>query len=352
MSAIFFDARWLRPGMTGVGHFAFRLLEALAARRKDLGLLLPAGSPFRSHFPELRLFEAPTDLPDHPRTEFYEQISLPRLCRRHGYRTLVSFEARVPLFHPGLRTACFVYDLAHVKVKGSHGPRYSAYLNFTLGVLARSADKVFTISETVRTDLAAHMRRDAARLGVVYPADSGLARYAPVAVPLPAGSQGLLLSVGMTNRRKNLPTLLAAFSAFRASHPGYQLALTGDREWIGRELTQGPSQDVLNLGFVAEGQLRWLYENAKLLVFPSLDEGFGIPLVDASVFGCPIACSDIPVFREVAAEAAHYFDPRSPGSMAACLGMALAAPKDSRPVAARFNWDKSAAAFLRGLGEA
>lgn len=346
MRNVLFDARWLRPGMTGVGYFALRLLESLPGSKEGMGIILPAGSPYIRDFAGFRIFETKVDLTNHPLTEFYEQFAIPFLCYRYGYRSFVSFEARVPLFHPGIRTCCFVYDLSFLKIKGSHNLRYSAFLYTTLKLHSRFASRLFTISKTVQGQIAESLGLSESKIKVIYPADSGLARREPM--PAPSLQRPYFLAVGATNPRKNLSVLLRGFSLFRQKHPGYLLAVTGDKAWIESRVAETGAKGVINLGFVKEGELRWLYENAQALVFPSLDEGFGIPLVDAAGFDCPILCSDIPVFREVAEDGAVYFDPISSESMAA--RMEEAGPQSDRKrgnaIAQRFVWEKSAAGFL------
>jgi glycosyltransferase involved in cell wall biosynthesis len=91
-----------------------------------------------------------------------------------------------------------------------------------------------------------------------------------------------------------------------------------------------------------------LYAAAACFVFPSLVEGFGIPLLEAARCGCPIACSDIPVFREILPHGPAWFDPRSLSSIAAALEYSLASEHGSestgtaRQIAESFSWQRTA----------
>ncbi len=77
-----------------------------------------------------------------------------------------------------------------------------------------------------------------------------------------------------------------------------------------------PPERVRDLGFVSEEELGVLLRGARLLVFPSLFEGFGLPVAEALAAGCPVACSDLPPLRELGGDAARFFDPASARSMA------------------------------------
>jgi glycosyltransferase involved in cell wall biosynthesis len=73
------------------------------------------------------------------------------------------------------------------------------------------------------------------------------------------------------------------------------------------------------LARVSHGQLKWLYQNARAFLFPSLDEGFGLPPLEALYFGCPVIASDIPVLRETLSSDAHFVDSRSVTAFARCI---------------------------------
>jgi glycosyltransferase involved in cell wall biosynthesis len=95
-----------------------------------------------------------------------------------------------------------------------------------------------------------------------------------------------------------------------------------------------------------------LYEHAACFVFPSLAEGFGIPLLEAASLRCPIACSEIDAFREVIGDHAHYFDPTDPESMASAINAAMSAGRTSQMIlhaharAAEFSWERAAESTL------
>lgn len=335
--------------MTGVGMYALRMLEAVHSLGESAGIILPSGSPYAASFPRFRVHFTSVDLTAHPLTDAFEQIAIPWMGYRHGYGSFVSFEGRVPAFHPGLRTYSLIYDLSYLKVPGSHGRKYSAFLSWNLRISSLTATRIVTISKAVRDDLQALAGVPTDKVLIAYPADSRLSLT--VSAPLPGLDSPFFLAVGMTNSRKNLGNLIRGFALFRRSAPEFRLLITGNRELIAGVGTAIGMEGVVNLGFVDDGSLRALYERAQALVYPSLDEGFGIPLIDALDFGCPVLCSDIPVFREVVEGAALYFDPKSPASIASCMetGRVRRDSAEGSRIRERYSWEKSAKGLLEGI---
>ena len=216
-------------------------------------------------------------------------------------------------------------------------------------LLLNGADAVATVSVTTQKLMHAHRltRRPIVIVG-----------NAPD--PLPAGSPARtmpgsreLLYMGSFMPYKNVETLAEALHHL----PGYRLHLLskippGDRE---RLLAIAP-RDVLVLhDGTSEGEYRALLETATALVTTSLDEGFGLPLVEAMAVGTPVVVSDIPIFREIGGEAALYTPPRDASAVASTIRRLedpaewMARSEASRQQSALFGWDRSATALLAEL---
>lgn len=120
-----------------------------------------------------------------------------------------------------------------------------------------------------------------------------------------------LLFVGTREPRKNLRMLLEAFRAMN----GVDLLLAGPPGWQEEEWRPLLSNHARVTGYLGKSELRALYQGALALVFPSVDEGFGLPLLEAMAAGTPILASDIPVFHEIANSAFLAFDPASVDSI-------------------------------------
>lgn len=162
--------------------------------------------------------------------------------------------------------------------------------------------------------------------------------------------------VGNVHPHKNITLLIQAFKNIRPNYPHLQLVLAGAENdfWLRLAEQIKDEANIIITGFMPDPELAALYKNAACFVFPSLEEGFGIPLLEAMVFKCALVCSDIPVFREVAGNAATYFDPKSVEDLALKLKLVLEDQnlRNERIALGRqqvkqFSWKKLAEATLK-----
>ena len=121
------------------------------------------------------------------------------------------------------------------------------------------------------------------------------------------------LYVGNCYPHKNVDTLLQAYEKLVEGHSDVTLCLVGPRNSFTEKIRsqvfkEGLQRSVLFLHNIPAGELKWLYTHAKAFIFPSKTEGFGLPIVEAALCGCPLILSDIPVFHEVIGDQAQYFD--------------------------------------------
>ncbi len=119
-----------------------------------------------------------------------------------------------------------------------------------------------------------------------------------------------ILSVATLNKRKNIPELIKAFKLISDRYPDIKLVLVGSMGNENREKLVKHS-NIIFTGYIKDEEIPILYKNALFFVFPSLYEGFGIPLIEAQYSSCPLLCSNIPVFKEVASSGAEYVEPDS-----------------------------------------
>jgi glycosyltransferase involved in cell wall biosynthesis len=137
-----------------------------------------------------------------------------------------------------------------------------------------------------------------------------------------------LFYLGRPTPHKNLGTLLDAFEILRREHPELMLVLGGKKDVMyemheKRVKQMKLSSHVLFTGFLSEGQLKWLYQNCQVYVFPSLSEGFGLPGLEAMMHRAPVAASEATCLPEVYNSAAQYFNPLDAYDMARTIGEIL-----------------------------
>ena len=189
-------------------------------------------------------------------------------------------------------------------------------------------------------------------------------RSAPAAPAggLPAGvpERDFLLAVGTLEPRKNLPRLVAAYrrlpDELQAAHP---LAITGRLGWDSAETIAALDSlgaRAIRTGFVPDEQLALLYRRCALFVYPSLGEGFGLPVLEAMAAGAPVLTSDRSSLPEVGGDAAAYCDPTDERAIAAALERLLRDPALRARMAAagparaaQFSWDRTASVVLDTL---
>ena len=211
------------------------------------------------------------------------------------------------------------------------------------------ADLLLCVSEATRQRVRAHLPRAAPRAEVVRLATSSTL-LAAVPQPLPALlGRPFALVVGDSSQRKNLATVVAAWEQVRAAHPEAVLAMAGPPEWGRTDV--GPTFDrlvaegaLVHLGQVSDAELRWAYEQAQVVLCPSLAEGFGLPAAEALDFGAPVLISTDPALREVCAgrELASLAAQDVAAWAQACLAV-FASPAPRAIVAVTRSWDDVAA---------
>jgi glycosyltransferase involved in cell wall biosynthesis len=172
-----------------------------------------------------------------------------------------------------------------------------------------------------------------------------------------------ILYLGQWKAYKNLPLLLEAFKAVRASHPDAQLVVAGDdprHPEVRRGADGLPTGSVALPGRLPESAVPDLYRGAALVVLPSRAEGFGLPVIEAMACGVAVVCSDLPVLREIAEGVAVFCEPTNPRAFAEAIGQILDAPSDADrrrlgiERARSFTWERAAqetvAAYEAALG--
>nr|HID12592.1 glycosyltransferase family 1 protein [Anaerolineae bacterium] len=258
-------------------------------------------------------------------------------------------------------TVLTVHDLIFRHLPAHHKPLNRWYLNLTVPLYCRRADRIIAISECTRRDLIAAYGLPPRKITVIYEAaDPRFRPQPPETVAAVRARYGLpdryLIFVGTIEPRKNLARLLAAFEAVHAERLSDGLVIVGRRGWLyddffGR-LEQSPARDaVLFPGYVPDEDLPALYAGAQALVFPSLYEGFGLPVLEAMACGTPVVCSNISSIPEVGGDAALYFDPTDTEALTEAIHTVLSdtglhGEMRGRGLAqaARFSWRRAAEA--------
>ncbi|HEX6199343.1 MAG TPA: glycosyltransferase family 1 protein [Thermoanaerobaculia bacterium] len=379
------DVSPLWEPLTGIGWYLYRLLQHLAPRQ-DLVL--------RLYGPTLAAAEAVpppvVPLPEGPALErvlyaIPEDASLHRdrlihLVRRLEPWLVAADGNRVvfaPNYLPSPRFAAApgalvatVHDLGYRRVPWAVRRETQERLEAELDQVWFRARRIVTDSRAVRDEIVAEGLAASGRLRVVplgpgqLPGSAGAEGASPPPAGLPPG--GYALSVGTLEPRKNLETLLEAWRALRRRRSGAAppLVLCGAFGWkaegLRTRVEAARAEGWLHhLGYVDEAALAALYRGARLFVFPSRYEGFGLPVLEALAAGVPVVASDLPVVRELAAGAALYAPPMDVEAWVRQVERLLDDPELARRLAEaggerarRYTWGAAAEAYAEIFREA
>ena len=356
----------------GLGRYAASLARALVRGDGESGVESPRAHPYALFFNRERGIEPLEGLQHLPTSTIALGYKPWRMLVWAGQLAGAGFEQLLPdadLFHatehlliplratPSVLT---VHDLIFRHLPGHHKRLNRWYLNWSLPLYCRRATHIITISECTRQDLMAAYNLPRGKITVIHEAaDPNFALQHPDRVAavrqhyqLP---QRYLLFVGTIEPRKNLTRLLHAFENLRAEGLTEALVIVGKRGWLYggffAELERSSVRESVILpGYIPDTDLPALYAGAQALVFPSLYEGFGLPILESMACGTPVACSDTSSLPEVAGGAALLFDPTNEASIAEAVRGLLSDDRRRRELsrkglarAAQFSWDRVAA---------
>jgi glycosyltransferase involved in cell wall biosynthesis len=358
---------FVAPGLAGGRVYCEGLLRGLQAVGGDdeylvytrRGVSLPPLDPGR-----FRHVEAPVAPGSNVWRAAWEYGRLPRAVRRAGCGLLHGLGSLSPAALP-CRFVLTVHDLIYHHFPASLPPGFRLFMRAVLPRVARRADRVIVPSHCTAREVVELLGVEAGRVRVVpYGPGNDLRRVddgAAVAAVLTRYGvrRPYVVSVCRAYPHKNLAGLLRAFAVLRArGRRDVGLVLVGERARSGGELDRlagdlGLGGAVVFTGFTDQDDLSALYSGADVFAFPSLAEGYGLPILEAMACGTPVVASDASAVPEAVGGAGVVADARDPEAFAAALGQVLddAALRErlgasGRARAASFSWEKTAAATV------
>jgi glycosyltransferase involved in cell wall biosynthesis len=290
-----------------------------------------------------------------------EQQLLPRLAAREGVDMLHSLGNTAPGWGR-FRRVVTVHDLIHRIYPEAHFGHAALAMKWLAWLAVRRSDRVIAPSEATRNDLVRLLGTPAARIDVT---PEGVAEPPPVPAEamarwrrdLDLGERRMVLAASALRPHKNLPRLLEALALIPAERrplvvvPGYETPQRRELEVQAERL--GIASQVHFPGWVSDEDLEALFASAAAFVFPSLYEGFGLPVLEAMARGVPVASSGRASLAEVAGDAARLFDPERPAEIAAAIESLLGDECEAerlraagRERAAKFTWAACARATI------
>ena len=305
------NARFVTQPLTGVQRYCYEL----SSRLQSATLLAPSPALEEYQGVRSRVVVTGSCLSGHS----WEQLALPFASPRH--RVLFSPAGCGPVAHPN--HVLTIHDLAPLENPNWYGRAFALWYSQLLPVLSRRARKILTVSAFCKRRIVEILRIAEEKITVASEAAGSCFSPRPEWDAQRALEQlgirsPFFLAVGAVSGRKNLPRLLSAWNRVVDRVDNMILVIVGkvglpfsDRARLG-----SLPRRVMHLSAVGDRELACLYSAAQGLLYPSLYEGFGLPILEAMACGCPVLTSDFAAMPEVAGDAAVLVDPLSEDSIA------------------------------------
>ena len=296
------------------------------------------------------------EVADQPSYTFAEQVSLYRQIKALKPDLVHFTMPQQPLLWTG-NAVTTIHDTTLVRYENIdinplvYKARKAVFTYLFNTVLKRSR-RILTPTEFVRHDLLNYSKKLPPEHVIVTLEAGDPIDAEPEEIAELKGKEYLCF-VGNAFPYKNIGRTIEAFAEIKISHPNLHLALAGKKDFFYEKLEAEAKEkgikDIHFLGFISDGEKRWLYQNGTAMVTSSLSEGFCIPLLEAMYEGCPVLSSNASCLPEVAGDAALYFDPHSTEDLANKMRQILNNPAMSKLLRGKgyervkkFSWERMA----------
>ena len=248
----------------------------------------------------------------------WSQVFLPwRLYKKKDIDVFFSPAHYSPRFCP-VPLVVTIHDLSYYYYPEEFLKKDLYKLDHWTAASISNAAEIVAVSKTTKKDIQKHFDIDEEHLHVIY---NGFEKHlvpkdgTPLLKEYGLTKKKYLMYVGTLQPRKNIPILVEAFAIFHKTNPDYSLVIVGKHGWLFDDLFESVKKfdvedSVVFTGFIPDTDVAQLYSNAFCFVLPSLYEGFGIPILEAMSYECPVICSHASSLPEIGGDACLYFDPK------------------------------------------
>jgi len=363
------DARFFGPGEKGLGVYAQKLVENLEKISQETDhqfFIFLRKDRFDDFQPQNKNFHKV--LADFRWYSWSEQLIYPFFLNKYKLDLMHFGHFNVPIFYRKKFIAT-IHDLIlfHFPTFKNSTLNKLYYLiklfayRLVINSVARRAEKIIAISEFTKKDLIDNLRVAPEKIKTVYQGCNFLPKKRESNPKTILKKYGIvkpyLLYVGNAYPHKNLERLCQVFSLFQKQNPKASLVLAGGRDYFYQRLENwAKNQNFKNIhfpGFIEDADLKTIYEESKMVVFPSLYEGFGFPPLEALLAGKQVASSDRTSMPEILGDSVEYFDPENSKSILKAIEKVYHNKKNGilkfrqKEIKIKFNWNKTARETLK-----
>ncbi|MFZ1654900.1 MAG: glycosyltransferase family 1 protein [Candidatus Moraniibacteriota bacterium] len=353
---------------TGIEEYSYQVIRHLRAELRDQTVVLYVRKKLeiRNSKLEMTVPDIDFDLPPEwqvkglwaPRFWTQIRLSLEMLC--HAPDVLFVPAHTVPLIHPR-KTVVTVHGLEYEFSPESYGFWERLYMRWSIRFSVRVADRVIAVSENTKRDLMRLYAVPEKKIQVIY---EGLSQPTTYNLqPTTESEPPYFLFIGRLETRKNIVRMIEAFEIFKAKTGlAHTLVLAG-KPGFGYEAIRyklqatSYKQDIHELGYVSEEEKWELLKDAEIFLFPSLYEGFGLPVIEAQSVGVPVITANTSSLPEVAGEGAVLVNPLDSGEIAEAMEMLVTDPEKRADIIEeatrnvdRFGWAQCAKGVAQAVG--
>ena len=338
------DARLYGVYHRGIGRYTEQLILGLSKLKDDnrytLFMRPKEAQTFNLDKAKFKIIITHT-----PHYSIKEHFIMPQLIRKSKVDIMHFPHLNVPIWCP-ISYIVTIHDLIvyhFPDTRATNLPNWKYKIkvllyNFVLKNAVKKAKKIITVSEFTKRDIVKNLEIDEKKINVTYLGVDKMLLHTNIMQNTPQFTQVLedkfkikkkyLLYVGSAYPHKNLKKLIDAYKIIRTEHErNWQLVLVGRedefyrrlKDYVEKNIDNNLKKDILFTGQVNDKDLDGLYRGAKLFVFPSLYEGFGLPPLEAESRATAVACSKASCLPEVLGDSAYYFDPKDTNAMARAI---------------------------------
>jgi len=358
---------------SGIGKLIYNLFNALVSEISinkldiKLDVIVTKDSPklYACDYDFVNFIEIPFAKEQYVKRNIYELLFLYKLVDRNC-DVFISMDSKLPLImHKGVKKILTVTDMAVYRMGEVYQFSRALYWKALFNHSIRNSDKVVSISRFTKNEIIDITGVKEDKISVVYCGVNNSFRYIDDKEQIQSIrekyglTEPFILFVGTFSPRKNLLRLLKAYELLQNRYGVmHKLVIVGEKGWkFNKEtaLLQKSSivGNIIFPGYIQDEDLPAVYNAADVTVYPSIYEGFGLPVVESMACGTPVALSDIPCLMEVAGDAAVYFDPLNVEDMADSIYSLLSDSSLYDEIKARgmerakrYSWKEAAHAFL------